>query len=351
MALFHDAIIDKKRRYEKSRRINQSPWLYFLVLLQFYMLLELKIVDASSNPLFISNPIKPMKKDMLRTINFRCGSSFSEDGEVDEEEYDEEEEEEYEKEVSSDDDDEEEEEYEEISNEEKPYDALIPLPQLHQMIVTMGIMYYSRKLDFTDSKVIHWARICYLSYNILAQAFLIYVRIRARKINDLTPLTPKLNPLLSSLLPSSIPDIAKRLLSNVLTTQKTIMEYDIAQAKMSNNKLLFPLVFLFLLHFKFGQVQPLLYQAASGMLNLVYSPLWQVYILGRNLERPWKVITPFKPNDNDIGSDPQSNNPNETIPDNIIDQQTMHTDENYSKQDYDIVNEDFSDEYYHEEEE
>merc|ERR1712051_113213 len=38
----------------------------------------------------------------------------------------------------------------------------------------------------------------------------------------------------------------------------------------------------------------LFYQTASGILNLVYSPLFQVYVLGRNLERPF--VTPTPPN-------------------------------------------------------
>lgn len=44
-----------------------------------------------------------------------------------------------------------------------------------------------------------------------------------------------------------------------------------------------------------NQVQPLFYQTASGLLNFVYSPLFQVYVLGRNLERPFVTPKPENP--------------------------------------------------------
>jgi hypothetical protein len=55
-----------------------------------------------------------------------------------------------------------------------------------------------------------------------------------------------------------------------------------------NGSLLFPMILLYFLHFKMKQVQPLLMQTATGIANLIYSPLFQVYLLGRNLERPFK---------------------------------------------------------------
>lgn len=36
------------------------------------------------------------------------------------------------------------------------------------------------------------------------------------------------------------------------------------------------------------QIQPLIVQSLVGILNMIYSPLFQVYVLGRNLERPFK---------------------------------------------------------------
>ena len=48
-----------------------------------------------------------------------------------------------------------------------------------------------------------------------------------------------------------------------------------------------PMIFIYFLHFKMKQMQPLLMQTVTGVVNLMYSPLWQVYVMGRNLERPF----------------------------------------------------------------
>lgn len=125
------------------------------------------------------------------------------------------------------------------------------------------------------------------------QVFLAFVRIKAKLGNDRTPITVK-NPM-SSLLQKQLPegegganDMVKNIASQFLSSETTIMEYDLKEAKKMGNSLLFPLVLMWFLHFKMGQVQPLLFQISSGVLKMVYSPLFQVYVLGRNLERPFK---------------------------------------------------------------
>jgi hypothetical protein len=78
------------------------------------------------------------------------------------------------------------------------------------------------------------------------------------------------------------------LANQLLSSSTTVLEYDIKQMKKMNSGLLFPMLLLYVLHFKLKQVQPLLMQTVTGFANLIYSPLFQVYILGRNLERPFK---------------------------------------------------------------
>lgn len=82
--------------------------------------------------------------------------------------------------------------------------------------------------------------------------------------------------------------MVKALADQVLSTQTTVLEYDLKEAVKMNGGLLFPMVFLYFLHFRMKQVQPLIMQTATGLLNLVYSPLFQVYVMGKNLERPFK---------------------------------------------------------------
>jgi hypothetical protein len=83
--------------------------------------------------------------------------------------------------------------------------------------------------------------------------------------------------------------MVKNLASSFLTSASTFMEYDIKQANSMQGGLIFTMGFMWILHFKMNQVQPLLIQTVTALLNMVYSPLFQVYVLGRNLERPFKT--------------------------------------------------------------
>ncbi len=139
-------------------------------------------------------------------------------------------------------------------------------------------------------------RFAFIVYIVIAQLFLIYVRYKAKIINNTTPITID-NPI-SNLLQSQLSngaengsggrDMVKNIANSMLSSSSTIVDYDLQQAKTMNNGLLLPMAMLWFLHFKMGQVQPLFYQTANGFKELVFSPLFQIYILGRNLERPFK---------------------------------------------------------------
>jgi Phosphate transport (Pho88) len=124
------------------------------------------------------------------------------------------------------------------------------------------------------------------------QFFLLYVRIRAKAANNRTPVTLS-NPL-SGLVQSQLQgptggnEMIKNLASSFLKSESTVLEYDLKQAQSMQGGLIFNMAFMWLLHFKMEQMQPLLINTISGLINLVYSPLFQVYVLGRNLERPFK---------------------------------------------------------------
>lgn len=131
----------------------------------------------------------------------------------------------------------------------------------------------------------------------MLQAFLLYVRLQAKSLNNRTPIQMT-NPF-SKILESTQNSQVKNLASSLLTSQSTIVEYDLAQIKSMNGGLLMNMAFLWFLHYKMGQTQPLFLQTVQGMLNLYFSPLFQVYILGRNLERPFKNPTLSKLMDTD----------------------------------------------------
>jgi hypothetical protein len=141
--------------------------------------------------------------------------------------------------------------------------------------------------------VVRVLRFAFIAHIILQQVFILYFRIMASKNDDRTPLT--IQNQISSMLQSQLDqadganDMVKNLASSFLTSSSTVMEYDIKQANNMQGGMLFTLALMWFLHFRLGQVQPLLMQVATGILNLVYSPLFQVYVLGRNLERPFKT--------------------------------------------------------------
>lgn len=176
------------------------------------------------------------------------------------------------------------------------YDDLLVPPAMQQLGVTIGVLLLANRIDIFNAKTVQIARYAFLTYMISVQLFLLYVRFRAKSINDQTPITIS-NPLATLVLNGASSDgasggggnfMVKALAGQFLSTQTTVLEYDLKEAMKMNGGLVFPMVFLYFLHFKMKQVQPLLMQTATGVLNLVYSPLFQVYIMGKNLERPFK---------------------------------------------------------------
>jgi len=174
------------------------------------------------------------------------------------------------------------------------YDEPLHPSFMQSIAPSIGVMYLSKKVDLFDPKVVKTIRFAFVAYAIVMQIFVAYVRIKAKLANDRTPVTVK--NAMSSLLQKQLPsggggtnDMVKNIASQFLQSETTAMEYDLKEAKKMGNSLLFPMIMLWFLHFKMGQVQPLLFQVSSGVLNLVYSPLFQIYVMGRNLERPFKA--------------------------------------------------------------
>ncbi len=142
-------------------------------------------------------------------------------------------------------------------------------------------------------------RFAFIAYVIIVQLFVIYVRYQVHLTNDRTPITIQ-NPL-SNLVQNqlnsnssggigSTTDMVKNMADSFLSSQSTIFEYDLSQAKSLTNSVLFPMVMLWFLHFKMGQVQPLFFQTANGVKDLIMNPLFQCYVLGRQLERPFRNL-------------------------------------------------------------
>jgi len=206
----------------------------------------------------------------------------------------------------TDEDDEEEEEDDEIADilmkksskkETNFVDPYFISPSL-QIYTTFGTILLSRKIDMFSPKVVRLIRFFFILQIAVQQAFILYVRIMAKRENDRTHIELK-NPI-TSMVESQLEsgggnDMVKNLASSFLKKESTVREYDISQTSTMQGSILFNMILMWFLHFKMQQVQPLLVSVVNGFMQLVYNPLFQVYIMGRNLERPFKSPEVFKP--------------------------------------------------------
>jgi Phosphate transport (Pho88) len=123
------------------------------------------------------------------------------------------------------------------------------------------------------------------------------------------------------------------LASSFLSSQSTVLEYDLKQAHNMQGGLIFNMLFMWFLHFKLKQIQPLLVQTVTGVMSMVYSPLFQVYCMGRNLERPFKTSSspwglPPPTSDSDEAADAELvPKPNEEDEDQVEPNEEEPTDE------------------------
>jgi len=168
-----------------------------------------------------------------------------------------------------------------------------------QMYTTFGTILLSRKIDMFNPKMIRLVRFLFVVYVVVQQVFIFRVRMMAKRNNDRTPVHVQ-NPLTSMISsqlekqPAGGNEMVKNLASSFLKTESTIAEYDMGQAKKMQGGILFNMALMWFLHFKMQQVQPLLVTTINGFMQLAYNPLFQVYIMGRNLERPFKSPEVFK---------------------------------------------------------
>jgi Phosphate transport (Pho88) len=183
-------------------------------------------------------------------------------------------------------------------------EPLMPSPYIN-MLASVFVMLIGRKYDLFHPTLVRAARFCFIGYLVCLQLFLIYTRIKAKIINDRTSIEVS-NPLSSMLQTqllggnsndsstssdSGTSNMIKSLASSFLSSKSTVCEYDLKQARSMQSGLIFNMLFMWFLHFKMNQVQPLIIQSITGFTSMIYSPLFQVYVMNRNLERPFKTVT------------------------------------------------------------
>jgi len=189
-------------------------------------------------------------------------------------------------------------EYENDGEEVQPemnverFDEQFMVSPVTSLYVSLGVMMISRKVDMFSSTIVHLSRFAFIAFLICQQLFFLFVRCKAKSLNNMSSLNLS-NPL-SAFFERALDgkegnDVMRQIASSFLASKSTVVAYDLNQVKSMQSGTILGLLFMWLLHFRLGQVQPLLIQTITGTLTLLSSPLFQVYILGRNLERPYKA--------------------------------------------------------------
>jgi hypothetical protein len=291
------------------------------------------------------------EKIALRIASFPRGGSDTdvEGGESDE--YDDEvEEDEYDDESDEGDDDE---KVVPIEISIEKYDEPLVASPMINLYASFGVMMLARRIDLFNPIVVRVARAMFIAYLVLHQLFVLYVRIQAKSADDRTPITLK-NPL-TSVLQRQLgggdeKGMIKNLASSFLTSETTVLEYDLRQARSMQSGLVMNMLFMWFLHFKMEQVQPLLIQSVTGFVQMIYSPLFQAYVMGRNLQRPFKNPSMQKMGDTTAGTsgDASDNNQEEESNDAIstepnVKEEEMSDDESDGETSDDETDEETSD--------
>ncbi|KAG7359958.1 phosphate transporter family protein [Nitzschia inconspicua] len=176
------------------------------------------------------------------------------------------------------------------------YDEPYSMPMSMMIYSTFVPILLSRKIDLYQPVIVRTLRFLFIGLLILQQAFIFYVRVMAKSRNDRTvvhiksPLDAAMDSKMADMAGGGGNEMLKKLASSFLSKDTTVMEYDMNQAKSMQSGIIFSMLIMGFLHFKLEQVQPLLISIINNSLQLLYNPLFQVYILGRNLERPF--VTP-----------------------------------------------------------
>mmetsp|Transcript_53344 Transcript_53344/g.129699 ORF Transcript_53344/g.129699 Transcript_53344/m.129699 type:complete len:275 (+) Transcript_53344:2467-3291(+) len=200
------------------------------------------------------------------------------------------------------------------------------MPSNLKILTTVGSLIFCRKVDVFDPKIVRTIRFFFILHLILQQLFIVYVHIRAKMNNDRTSIETT-NPVSALLQQGQLDamggqaEMVKNLASTFLKSQTTVMEYDRKQASQMQGKIITEMIFMWFLHFKLGQIQPILLSVVNGLIQLFYNPLFQVYVMRMNLERPFKsppkpmAPKPGLPNDENSNDTETENNDENAIVD------------------------------------
>ena len=204
-------------------------------------------------------------------------------------------------------------------------------PMMKQMAITLGTMALIKNLDLNSPSVISKARVAFVCYHVLIQLLVVYVEYVCKAKLKAKPYKGKMVDVESAwkkMLSAAVSGGAggeaggakvcdrreklstshtknthtpthphkhtknayfQDLMSSALKTKTSVPEpeYDIQEAHKLRGSQLFPVLFMYFMHFKRGGVQPLIFQTVTGFAGLFSNPLVKAYVFGEDVERPF----------------------------------------------------------------
>ncbi|KAI9227527.1 MAG: inorganic phosphate transport protein PHO88 [Piptocephalis tieghemiana] len=156
--------------------------------------------------------------------------------------------------------------------------------QIQTLVVMFGVMQLTSRLDLEDPEIVGKIRLAYAvaQGTVLAILGIIYFRIKAK--NDRTELK------YTEPSPPFTNEPGKKIVT-------TVQDYDTAQIWTQLQQTLMGVGIMGFMHYKWGYVQPLVFQCIIPLKTFFSTQLVQVHLFGKealgDLRRPWAKENPM----------------------------------------------------------
>lgn len=168
--------------------------------------------------------------------------------------------------------------------------------QIQTLVIMFGVMQLTSRMDLEDPEIIGKIRLAYAvaQGSVLAVLAIVFFRIKSKNDRSELKYTEPSPPF------SSEP--GKKIVT-------TVQDYDVAQIWTQLQQTVMGLAIMGFMHYKWGYVQPLVFQCIIPLKTFFSTQLVQVHLFGKepigNLRRPWAKENP-------MAGLMGSNNPNAT---------------------------------------
>ncbi|XBW38190.1 hypothetical protein QEN19_003782 [Hanseniaspora menglaensis] len=158
---------------------------------------------------------------------------------------------------------------------------------MNPLVSNIGVMllsnYVCKKLDMTDPQIINYLRIFYVTFNVLTYLTYQYIKMKISKKNDLKTIKyqNQKSPM-QMLLKGGASDENEEA---VITT--TVVQYDLEQVESLIKGMYTSWLMMGGMHFYMKYTQPMVMQGISPIKSVLEHPLFNAYVLGKEVERPF----------------------------------------------------------------